>query len=129
MDMDADRQKAVIEGYIAAYNAFDVEGMLGFIHPEVVFKNIAGDEVNAEASGAEELRKMAEQSKSLFSSRCQLITSFNSVDDTANVCIKYEGVLATNLPNWMKTGDTLKLTGRSEFQFREGKLYRITDYS
>ncbi len=129
MDMNKDSQKAVIEGYIAAYNAFDVEGMLAFIHPKVVFKNITGDEVNAQAIGVDELRTLAEQSKLLFSSRCQEITSFNSVGDEAAVDIKFEGVLATDFPNGMKAGDTLRLTGRSEFQFREGKLYRITDFS
>ena len=129
MDMNEDSQKAVIESYIAAYNAFDVEGMLAFIHPKVVFKNITGDEVNAQATGVDELRALAEQSKSLFSSRCQEITGFNSVGDAATVDIKFEGVLAADLPNGMKAGDTLRLTGRSEYQFREGKLYRITDFS
>jgi ketosteroid isomerase-like protein len=65
METNADRQKEVIEGYIAAYNAFDIEAMLAFIHPDVVFKNVAGGEVNATATGADEFRTMAEQTKSL----------------------------------------------------------------
>ena len=129
METNADRQKEVIEGYIAAYNAFDIEAMLALIHPDVVFKNVAGGEVNATATGAEEFRTMAEQTKSLFSSRCQVMTSFDSIGDTASVDIKYEGVLSTDLPNGMKAGDTLRLNGRSVFQFRDGKLLRITDYS
>jgi ketosteroid isomerase-like protein len=127
--MNKECQKAVIDGYIAAYNAFDVEGMLALIHPRVVFKNITGNEITAKAHGINELRTMADRSKSLFSSSCQQISSFSSVGDTATVAINYEGVLATNLPNGMKSGETLKLIGRSIFQFREGKLYRITDYS
>ena len=126
METNADRQKEVIEGYIAAYNAFDIEAMLALIHPDVVFKNVAGGEVNATATGAEEFWTMAEQTKSLFSSRCQVMTSFDSIGDTASVDIKYEGVLSTDLPNGM---NTLRLNGRSVFQFRDGKLLRITDYS
>jgi hypothetical protein len=57
------------------------------------------------------------------------MTSFDSIGDTASVDIKYEGVLSTDLPNGMKAGDTLRLNGRSAFQFRDGKLLRITDYS
>ena len=52
--MNTEEQKAVIEGYIAAYNSFDVEAMLAFIHPEVVFKNVAKGEVTATATGIDE---------------------------------------------------------------------------
>ena len=43
--------------------------------------------------------------------------------------VAYEGVLASDLPNGMKAGETLRLSGRSEFTFRDGKIYRITDAS
>jgi ketosteroid isomerase-like protein len=127
--MTPSEQNAVIQGYITAYNSFNVEKMLGFVHPEVVFKNVAGGEVNATATGFDEFREMAEQSRSLFSSRRQQITGIESTGDTVTVHIDYEGVLASDLPNGMKAGDTLKLEGRSVFEFLDGKLYRITDYS
>lgn len=127
--MTSSRQKEIIEGYVAAYNSFDVEAMLQFVHPDVLFKNVAGGEVNATAIGIHEFREMAEQSKSLFSARCQKITGLESTGDTVTVHIDYEGVLAADLPNGMKAGDTLKLKGRSVFEFLEGKLHRITDYS
>jgi len=129
MDMTSSRQKEIIGIYVAAYNSFDVEAMLQFVHPDVVFKNVAGGEVNATATGIHEFREVAEQSKSLFSARCQQITGLESVGDTATVDISYEGVLAADLPNGMKTGDILKLKGRSVFEFLDGKLHRITDFS
>ena len=129
MGANADRFKAIVEGYLAAYNALDVEAMLDFLHLEIVFKNVAGGEVNATATGIDEFREMAEQSKSLFASRRQVITSFDSSEDTARVGIKYKAVLAADLPNGMKAGDTLLLNGTSVFKFRDDKLYRITDYS
>jgi ketosteroid isomerase-like protein len=127
--MDAKEQKAVIESYISAYNNFDVEGMLALVHPNVVFKNVAGGEVNATALGASELREMANQTKALFSARRLVMTGFKSAGDTATVDIVYEGVLAVDLPNGRKAGEVLRLKGRSEFDFRDSKLYRITDYS
>ena len=90
MDMNKDSQKATIEGYLAAYNTFDIEGMLAFIHPKVVFKNITGDEVTAEAHGINELRTMADQSKSLFSSRCQQASNFYSIGGTATATIRWQ---------------------------------------
>jgi hypothetical protein len=37
--------------------------------------------------------------------------------------------LASDLPNGMKAGETLRLNGRSEFTFCDGKIYRIKDVS
>jgi ketosteroid isomerase-like protein len=127
--MDADEKRTLIDRYIAAYNDFDVDGMLASLHPDVEFRNISGGEVNASASGAEEFRRLAEQSKGLFSSRRQEITRFESDGNTAAVDISYEGVLASDLPNGMNAGDMLRLEGRSEFGFRDSKIHRITDYS
>jgi len=127
--MTSDSQKEIIEGFIAAYNSLDVEAMLKFVHPDVVFKNVAGDEVNAIATGIDEFRDLAERSKSLCSARCEKIFGFESVGDTATIDVCFEAVLAADLPNGLKAGEAIILKGRSEFEFLDGKLYRITDYS
>ena len=102
--------------------------MVALVHPEVVFKNVAGGKVNAEAVGAVQLREMAIQSKALFSSRHQKATSYNFTENTATIDIAYEGVPAVDLPSGMKAGEILRLNGRSEFEFKDGKIYRITDF-
>ena len=127
--MNEDNKQSLIERYLEAYNTFDIEGMMSVIHPDIEFKNVNGGEVNATASGADEFRKLAEQSKGLFSMRKQTITSFETKDDQAFIGIDYEGVLASDFPNGMKAGEILRLNGRSEFAFRDGKIYRITDIS
>lgn len=127
--MTSSRQKEVIESYVAAYNSFDVEAMLKFVHPDVVFRNVAGGEVNATATGIHEFRKLSERAKSFFSARCEQITGLESVGDTATVDISFKAVLAVDLPNGMKAGDIHKLTGRSVYEFLDAKIYRITDYS
>jgi ketosteroid isomerase-like protein len=127
--MTSGRQKEIIEDYVAAYNSFDVEAMLQFVHPDVVFKNVAGVEVNATATGIHEFRKLAERAKSLFSARCEQITGLESLGNTATVDISFEAVLAVDLPNGMKAGDDIRVQGRSVFEFLDGMLYRITDYS
>jgi hypothetical protein len=103
--------------------------MLGFVRLGVVFKTIAGGQVNATATGLEDFRKIAEQSRLLFSSLRQQITGFESAGDTVTVHIDNEGVLAGDLPKGIKAGDTLKRKGRSVFEFLDGQLYRLTDCS
>ncbi len=120
---------AVITSYIDAYNNYDVEAMLSVIHEGIVFKNVYGGEVNAVANGIDELRELANRAKGMFASRREVITSFESSVDFAKVGIDFSGMLLVDLPNGMKAGETLHIKGRSEFEFRDGKLYRITDYS
>ena len=127
--MNEDNKQSLIERYLEAYSTFDIEGMMSVIHPDIEFKNVTGGEVNATASGADEFRKLADQSKGMFSMRKQTITSFETKDDQAFIGIDYEGVLASDFPNGMKAGEILRLNGRSEFAFRDGKIYRITDIS
>ena len=129
MEEAAANRKAIIEEYISAYNALDVERMLSFVHQEVEFQNISGGEVNAVAYGIEELRKMAEQSRQLFSFRHQSIISIEDQGEVVAVAIKFKAVLAADLPNGMKAGNSLNLEGKSIFEFKDGKLWRIEDYS
>lgn len=127
--MNEEKQKEVIEAYLAAYNRFDVEGMIAQLHPQIVFQNVSDGEVNAEANGIEQFREMAVQSAAMFSSRHQQASEFSADGAVVSIEIAYEGILATNLPNGMQAGETLQLIGRSEFIFEDGKLIRITDFS
>ncbi len=117
----------IIENYIEAYNSFDIEAMMTTLHPDIEFKNIANGEINASTSGKEAFRKLAEQSKSLFSSRKQTIVNYEIKDEQVSIDIEFEAVLATDLPNGLKAGETLKLKGHSEFTFSDEKILSITD--
>jgi hypothetical protein len=127
--MDEEERRHLIEDYISAYNAFDIDGMMSLVHPDIEFRNLVSGQVNATASGRSEFRQMAEQSKTMFTSRKQTMTGFTSKEEQVFIEISYEGVLASDLPNGMKSGETLRLIGRSEFAFRDGKIFRITDMS
>lgn len=81
----ADEQQILIDRYITAYNGFDVDGMLAVLHPDVESRNVSGGEVNASASGAEEFRRMVEQSKG-FSSRRQQIIRFRWLQSPRDCC-------------------------------------------
>lgn len=120
---------AIIEKYIEAYNSFDIERMVGLLHKDVLFRNFSNGEVNTETNGIQQFKELAEQSSKLFSSRCQTVTKYSAVDEKVEALINYEGILAVDLPNGLKSGDKLQLQGRSVFEVKEGKISLIEDYS
>ena len=131
--MTPDPHRQLVERYLAAYNAFDVDGMLATLDPAIEFENVADRVVTARASGLAEFRALAEQAAALFARREQRITSWTVEGARVVVGIAYEGVLASTLPPGlppgMEPGATLRLTGRSTFHFRDGRIVRIVDES
>lgn len=125
-----DKKQALIERYIRAYNAFDVEGMLAGLHPDITFRNLVNGEVTLELHGIEAFRKQAEEAKAYFREREQRITAIDASEaDIISVSIDYQGILAVDLPNGLKAGDEMRLSGKSVFRFREGKIIGIEDLS
>ena len=127
--MDTDKAKTLIEEYLNAYNSFDVEAMVELVDPEIEFRNVSGGDVDTSAIGQDEFRELAQQSVFLFSSRKQTATKFEAEGEVVSVDIDFTGTLATDIPDGMRAGDELRVTGRSEFVFRDEKIYRLTDYS
>lgn len=117
----------LIERYIEAYNTFDIETMISTLHPDITFQNISNGEINAETHGIEAFRTLAKQSKGLFTSRKQTITHIETNESQTRIDVAFEAVLAIDLPNGLKAGETLKLQGSSEFIFRDGKIVNIVD--
>lgn len=127
--MTAPEKRSLVDRYLAAYNALDVDGMMDALHPDVEFENVAGGEVTAAASGADAFRQLAEQGAALFASRRQTVTAFDASGPGAVAHVDYEGVLATDLPGGPGAGETLRLQGRSGFEFRDGRISWIRDVS
>lgn len=124
-----DTQKVAIENYISSYNSFDVDGMIKDLSHEVVFENISEGQVDMKLEGLEAFKEQATAATNYFSEREQEISSWNFQDEIVSVDIEYVGILAIELPNGMKPGDTLKLKGKSTFVFSDNKIVKITDES
>ncbi|MEL7252493.1 MAG: nuclear transport factor 2 family protein [Bacteroidota bacterium] len=128
--MNKAEQRSIIEKYVEAYNSFDTSAMLNDLHEQVVFQNISGGEVNLKTKGKAAFREQAEAAKNYFSERQQTITHWEYVSsDLVRIGITYRGVLAVDLPSGMKAGETLELTGSSEFRFRGQQIIGIVDES
>lgn len=126
---DNETRKNIIENYIAAYNNFDVEGMLKDLDAEIVFQNVSNGEVNLMTNGIDEFRTQATQAVNLFSRREQKITNLKFGETNAEADIFYRGTLAADLPNGLKAGDEIALDGKSIFRFAGDKIIGIEDIS
>jgi len=127
--MNSTEMQALVERYIGAYNLMDIAEMLLTVHSDVEFKNISGGIVNASTSGIAEFQALAERSLTLFSERHQDILSFETKGTRAVASIGFRAVVAHDLPNGLKKGQVLGLSGRSEFEFLGGLISKITDIS
>lgn len=127
--MSGSRQRGLIDRYINAYNAFDIEGMLALVSPDVRFENYSGDQLTASANGVDEFRHLAERAKSLFSEREQRVISLEVNQDVAVAEIAFRGRLAADIPGGPAAGTILELQGKSQFSFRDGRITKIIDRS
>lgn len=121
--------KALIQQYLTAYTAFDLPGMLALLASDVVFENYTNDQLTASAYGIDRFRALAEQSGSLFTECEQRMTALREWPDRAVVGIAFRGVLAADIPDGPKAGTVIELEGKSEFEFRDGRITRIVDRS
>lgn len=117
----------LIENYIQAYNQFDMEGMLMDLHKDVVFENISEGILTLRTEGIDEFQTQAEKAITYFSQREQMIRNWDIQLDKVVIDIEFKAILATDLPNGMKQGDILQISGQSEFVFEEDKIIRIVD--
>jgi steroid delta-isomerase-like uncharacterized protein len=122
-------QRDLIARYVAAYNRFDVDGMLALVADDVRFENFSGGQVTASASGVAEFRALAERAAGLFREREQRVTGVTFRDGVAVAAIAYRGVLGVDVPGGPPAGAVLDLVGKSEFAFAGGRISRLTDYS
>ncbi|WP_374631275.1 nuclear transport factor 2 family protein [Pannonibacter indicus] len=118
-----------IETYIDAYNRKDVEGMLMCLAENVVFQNISGGEVTAEALDKQSFAQMARFGASAFETRHQKVVNAITVAGTTLAEIDYTAVVATDLPNGWKAGQKLAFSGASAFRVEGGKIISIVDES
>lgn len=131
--MNHQHKRDIVDRYVAAYNAFDIEGMLRELHEAVVFNNQSGGVTTHQTTGIAAFRAQAEAALTMFSERRQQILGYREPADGGgaeiSIEIAYTATLANDLPNGMKAGEVLRLRGWSDFRFQDGKIIAITDRS
>ena len=119
----------IVKSYIDAYNSFDISHMVSLVSDEIRFKNITNGKVDVDVSGVEEFESLASNSARLFSERRQSVTSFEEYENRVLIGIDYVGTIANDLPNGLKAGEQIKMQGKSEFTFFDGKIIKLVDES
>lgn len=127
--MKIEDKKKIVHEYIEAYNEFNVDKMLRNIHEKVIFKNISDGEVNLELTGKTELKKQAEQVVKLFEERNIKITAQKIEGEVLENKIEFKGILALDIPDGPKAGETIELKGKTIFKFKDNKIILIEDIS
>jgi ketosteroid isomerase-like protein len=97
----------LIDQCIAAYNNFDIEGMLAVLSPDFQFENYSGGHLTVSTSNKDEFRQLAEKSASLFSEREQRVTSLQCTENSATADIAYRSRLAADIPGGPVAGTVL----------------------
>jgi hypothetical protein len=120
---------ALIERYVAAYNEFDVDGMLETLSADVRFENWSGGQLTAACDGRDAFRVLAEQARMMFAEREQRVTALAPRGDALVAAIAWRGQLAVDVPGGPAAGTRLALRGESEFVVRDGQLALVVDRS
>lgn len=123
------QREQIINNYIAAYNSFDSDRMVADFDDNIRFENISNGKTDMTLVGVEAFKQQAEQAKRLLSERKQTILSFVHEADKTTIEIDYFAVLAIDLPNGLKKGAELKLSGVSVFKFEGNKIIALSDIS
>jgi hypothetical protein len=118
---------ALIERYVAAYNDFDVDGMLDTLTADVRFENWSGGQLTASSDGRDAFRVLAEQARTMFAEREQRVTALAPRGDALVAAIAWRGQLAIDVPGGPAAGTRLALRGESEFVVRDGQLALVVD--
>ena len=127
--MEPHNKEEIIRNYITAYNTFNLDGMCEVLHSDIEFINISNGEENLSLSGIDAFRQQAETAAKMFKERNQDIVSIVYGDNHVEVDITYNGTFAIDFPDGPKTGDEIKLSGKSIFQFHDGLIIKLVDMS
>ena len=119
----------IIQNYIEAYNDRDIERMLTFVTEDVVFENISNTGQSMRFEGRQAMAEVVRLSGNAFSYRRQKLIKLILDGNLASAEVKFEAKAAVDLPTGAKAGDMIKLRGASFFEFRDGLLCRIADYT
>jgi hypothetical protein len=122
-------RETIIKNYIEGYNEFNIDKMIADFDENITFENIQNGETNMSLNGLTAFIQQAEQGKTYFSERTQTIKSFKHNDNRSEIEIDYKAILGMDLPNGLKKGQELNLSGLSIFEFDDIKIIKLTDIS
>ena len=120
---------SIVQRYIDAYNARDVEAMLATMTDDVRFENVTNPGGSLVIEGKAALAELAEQSAAAFSQRRQTVRGAVVTLERVALDLDFEATCAIDMPNGWKAGETVMLRGASFFELRGNLIASIVDFS
>lgn len=125
--MTDDDKKTLIDAYVAAYNGFDIEGMLTTLSDDVRFEHHVGDQLAVATHGKADFEKLARVGAQLFAAREQQVVSLEDREGAIVATIDFHGEIAEDIPDGPRGGTVIEMQGTSEFGFADGKIAWVVD--
>lgn len=122
-------RKEAITNYLDAYNSFDIDRMTKDMDNNIKFEHLTDGQLNTKTTGIMQFKLLAEETKLYFDERNQSVNSWEFVEDKVNIDVNYFGVLRIDMSDRMQAGDTITMSGKSEFLFKDNKIIQIIDKS
>ena len=120
---------SVIQEYLQAYTARDVDSLIATLTDDVVFENLSNQAAPTRTEGRAAFEALARQSVLVFSSRRQSVVEAVVGADCVALFIDYEATVLADLPNGWKAGQQIRLRGSSFFHLRNGRIAQVVDFS
>lgn len=121
------RRRNLIDTYVAAYNRFDIDGMLAVLSDDVRFEHHGGGEMRVATDGKAEFEKLARVGATLFASRTQAVEAVREEGDMVIADIAFHGEIAEDIPDGPGAGTVIEMRGTTEFGFAGDRISRVID--
>ena len=119
----------LVRRYVDHYNSNDVDGMLDCCVDDVIFETVSNPGGSIRLNGKIEMREIIEATTRAFRERRHEVVSILVDGEKAAAETVFSGVAATELGQFVRSGEHVSIRGATMFELRDNKLARICDYS
>ncbi|MCK9150683.1 nuclear transport factor 2 family protein [Methanobacterium alcaliphilum] len=127
--MENNEMKSIVESYFKAYNDFQVDKMVSYLHDNVEFRNVSQGHVTLSLSGKKSFTNQANHAVDLFEKREITLKEITFEDEVMDVKLNFMGILAVDIPEGPSKGEKVEMDGRSILKFKDEKIIYIEDIS
>lgn len=120
------RLPPMVVDFLDAYNAKDVEGMLADVTNDVVFRHYCDAGVVFKANDRAGLDAALREDVHSFTHRTHTVKTSMTLLGSTVLTTQFDAVVAKDLSNGWKAGQSITLPGAAEFQFRDDRIANIT---
>ena len=119
--------KYIVQKYITAYNNFDIEGMMSYMHTDCIFESKTNGKLTFSTKGKHSYRLICAAAKNNYIFRKQIIEGFRTIGESVEVDLYFKASLALDIPELGKKGEQIAFETKSIFEFKNGLIYKLSN--